>query len=336
MPRRRNGARALKTWTAALRAALRLTGTVAKAGKKKIVLPASNEQSRKISTKATPLSPGQVEIGRFRNVSGTRTYRLYRPATPPSAGTRPPLIVMLHGCAQDAKGFAATTRMSQHADACGCWVLYPEQSSTAHRTRCWHWFEPEHQHRGAGEPAIIAGMVRKIVRQHRLDGRRVFVAGLSAGGALAVILGRTYPDLFRAVGVCAGMPYAAARTSTTALLAMRGRHRPPIDIADMSVKPVRTIVFHGDRDRTVVLQNAEAIVSTAVGAFGPTTMEHEEGIAGGRTYRRVRYRLDTGIVVVESWTLHGVAHAWSGGAPGAYSDPLGPDVSAALMNFFLR
>ena len=245
---------------------------------------------------------------------------------------------MLHGCAQDAERFAASTRMHERTEAHGCWVLYPEQSVDANRGRCWNWFEPEHQRRGAGEPAIVAGMVRKIVRQHCLDARRVFVAGLSAGGAMAVILGRTCPDIFRGVGVCAGMPYAAARTATTAVMAMRGRHRSETaadDAARVPARAVRTLVIHGERDRTVVPKNAEAIVAMALDTFGPTTAEHEEGVSGGRAVRRVRYRTASGSIAVEHWTVAGAGHAWSGGAPGVFSDPLGPDASEVLLQFFL-
>jgi len=283
---------------------------------------------------ATPLLAGAMETGCFRNVSGTRAYRLYRPLAPPAAGTRPPLVVMLHGCAQDAEHFAATTRMAAEAETYGCWVLYPEQSISANRHRCWNWFDPAHQERGAGEPAIVAGLVRKLVRVHRLDARRIFVAGLSAGAALAVVLGRTYPELFRGIGACAGMPYASARTATTAVLAMRGRHRPAHE-AGAAARPVRTVVIHGDRDRTVVPRNADALVAQALQPFGETAVDSESGIASGRTFTRMRHRTADGCVVVEQWKIQEAGHAWPGGAAGAFSDPLGPDASTIMLRFFL-
>jgi poly(hydroxyalkanoate) depolymerase family esterase len=290
------------------------------------------------ATRSAPRLPEGAEVGQFRNLFGTRSYRLYRPEISSESGTRPPLIVMLHGCTQNASGFSRITRMPALAGAQGCWVLFPEQSAEANRGRCWQWFEPGHQQRGAGEPAILAGMVRKLVRQHRLDGRRVFVAGLSAGGAMAVILGRTYPELFRAVGVCAGMPYGSARSAATAMLAMRGRQWMPIGrgaLAEPPGKPVRTIVVQGDRDRTVAPRNAETILRSALDAFGPNTDEQEAGAAGGRNVTRACYRTKTGLVAAEAWTIHGAGHVWNGGAPGAFSDPRGPDVSAVMLRFFL-
>ncbi|WP_313913123.1 PHB depolymerase family esterase [Tahibacter sp.] len=279
-----------------------------------------------------------METGRFRNASGTRAFRLYRPTTPPAGGTRPPLLVMLHGCAQGAEGFVATTRMPAEAEAYGCWVLYPEQSVSANRHRCWNWFDPAHQQRGAGEPAILAGLVKKMIRVHGLDAGRVFVAGLSAGGALAVVLGRTYPDLFRGVGACAGMPYASARTATTAVLAMRGRHRPAHETDDATgaaSQPVRTVVIHGERDRTVVPRNADALVTQALQPFGVTAADSESGISSGRAFTCIRHRTADGCVVVEQWKISGAGHAWPGGGAGAFSDSLGPDASAILLRFFL-
>lgn len=282
------------------------------------------------------LLPGAMQAGRFRNTSGTRAYRLYRPLAPSPVGMRPPLIVMLHGCTQDAEHFATTTQMQ--ANMQGCWVLYPEQSATTNRHRCWNWFEPAHQQRGGGEPAIIAGMVRKMIRVHGLDADRIFVAGHSAGGALAVVLGRTYPELFRGVGACAGMPYAAARTATTAMLAMRGRHQPVYETDDATgavAQPVRTVVIHGSRDRVVVPRKSDAIVAQALKPFGETTAERESGASNDRGFTRVRYRTADGVNVVEQWIVDGLGHAWSGGAIGAFSDPLGPQASAILLQFFL-
>lgn len=283
---------------------------------------------------ASTLPAGGMETGRFRNASGTRAYRLYRPLASPAAGARPPLIVMLHGCAQDAAEFAATTRMPAEAEAHGCWVLYPEQTTSANRHRCWNWFDPAHQQRGAGEPAILAGLVKKLIRVHRLDVGRIFVAGLSAGAALAVVLGRTYPELFRGVGACAGMPYGSARTATTAVLAMRGRHRPAHE-TETAARPVRTVVIHGERDRTVVPRNADALVAQALQPFGATVADSESGVSGGRAFTRIRHRTAAECVVVEQWKLSGSGHAWPGGAAGAFSDPLGPDASAILLRFFL-
>lgn len=367
MPRRRSQTRALKSWSSALRAGIRLTRAALAAGQKlgQAAQPKTKRRTKKTTagasparpakpaarspvqaTKAlpktvpkSPLRPGQSEAGRFRNRSGLREYLLHRPRIDARGDTRAPLVVLLHGCSQDAAAFARATRMAEHAGAAGCWTLFPEQTERSNRACCWNWFEPDHQRRGAGEPAILAGLVRKVVREHQLDQRRVFVAGLSAGGAMAVVLGRTYPELFAAVGVYAGMPYGAARTATTALLAMRGRHRPVVGATDehaSSPRPMRTIVFQGDRDRTVVRRNTDAVTAQALAAFGATTTQHDTGAAGGRSYERVRHITPGGVVAVEHWTIRGAGHAWSGGAVGAFSDTTGPDASAAMMDFFLR
>jgi poly(hydroxyalkanoate) depolymerase family esterase len=245
---------------------------------------------------------------------------------------------MLHGCGQDAEQFACVTRMAERAGAYGAWVLFPEQLRSANRHACWNWFEPAHQGRGAGEPAILAGLMRKLVRLHHLDPHRVFVAGLSAGAAMAVILGRTYPDLVAAVGSVAGMPYGAARTAATALLAMRGRHRSDSGLEaalGLPGRPVRTLVLQGDRDRVVVPKNAARIAAAALAGCGPTIAEQETGTVGGRSVTRVRHRSAEGTVAVEQWTVHGAGHVWVGGGPGAFSDPRGPDASEALLVFFL-
>lgn len=366
MPRRRSSLRALKSWSAAMRAALRIarkttvlgqqlgkaprpkraaaakkkasSGTVAARAKATNAKPASPRVAR--TPEATsPLRPGAAESGRFRNAAGTRSYRLYRPVNRPATGVRPPIILLLHGCAQDAVAFVESTRMLPQAEAAGCWVLAPEQTDRANRLRCWNWFEPAHQQRGAGEPSILAGLARKMVREHQLDSRRVFVAGISAGGAMAVVLARTYPDLFSAVGVYAGMPYGVARTAATAVAAMQGRHRSAIDAAlaaGQEARPVRTLVFQGDRDKTVVPCNADAIVADALAAFGPLPAVHEQGTAGGRSFERIRHRLPGGVVAVEQWTVHGAGHVWSGGTASKGSETAGPDASAVMLDFFLQ
>lgn len=367
MPRRRPRANALKTFSSAVRAGLRLAGAFGKAAqqlgraarpgvaksktvtgdvgrkskpsKPKSRAPAKMSGSPSASSKPIAARSGAPELGRFRGRFGTRAYRLYPPTAKPAFGERAPLVVMLHGCMQDAAAFAHSTRMAELAGAAGCWVLFPEQAEQANRARCWNWFEPEHQGRGAGEPAVLAGLVRKIVAAQGLDRQRVFVAGLSAGGAMAVVLGRTHPELFAAVGVCAGMPYGAARTAATALLAMRGRHKAAVDATSgegFSHQPVRAIVFQGTHDRTVAPANADAIASQALTGFGTVSVEAEEGAAGGRAFLRVRHRSPDGRVAVEQWTVRGGGHAWPGGRPGRFSDAAGPDASAAMLGFFLK
>jgi poly(hydroxyalkanoate) depolymerase family esterase len=280
-----------------------------------------------------PASPaqGRVTTGHYANGSAGRDYKLY---LPPQAGSRPlPLIVMLHGCTQNADDFAAGTAMNALASAHGFLVLYPEQSARANPQRCWNWFKHSHQQRGRGEPALLAGMTREVMAQHGADPARVYVAGLSAGGAMAAILGDTHPDLFAAVGVHSGLAAGAAQDLPSALGAMRTA--PPRG-AGAPTSGVPTIVFHGDADGTVHPDNAAAVIAASVPPG--MTVETQQGVAaGGRRFTRVLHqRAGDSAPRAEHWVVHAAPHAWSGGDPaGSYTDPRGPDASAEMLRFFL-
>ena len=272
----------------------------------------------------------------FRNDAGTLGYKLYVPARHATGGgTQVPLVVMLHGCTQSPDDFAAGTRMNELADAHGFLVAYPAQTARANGSKCWNWFRADDQAHGHGEPALIAGIARQVATDYRIDPRRVFVAGLSAGAAMAVILGRTYPDVFAAIGAHSGLPFAAAHDVASAFTAMKAGPtgaRTPLDGAT----PVPTIVFHGDADHTVAAGNGRAIVGDATaGAMQHTT--HSGVAPGGRAYTQEVFADAAGRPRVELWTLHGAGHAWSGGsAQGTYTDPSGPDASAEMLRFFLQ
>lgn len=297
-------------------------------------------------------TPATGEFLRFEyaNVSGSRAYKLYVPA---SYRAEPmPLVVMLHGCKQDPDDFAAGTRINQLAEEQGILVAYPAQSPRANGSKCWHWFEPRDQSRHGAEPSIIAGIVAKVGEAYRIDERRVFVAGLSAGAAMAVILGETYPDVFCAVGAHSGLPYGAAHDVASAFAAMHGAgatlagaggrtaaHRPAGD-ARASSRGVPTIVFHGNRDATVVPQNGLAIAERAASRLepdsGPLAREVQDLTAQGRRCTRTRHVDDEGVPWVEQWIVHGGGHAWSGGsASGTFAEPQGPDASREMLRFFL-
>jgi len=264
-------------------------------------------------------APGRFIKRGFTNHAGTRAYKTYLPAR--YHGQSLPLIVMLHGCKQTPDDFAAGTRMNEAADQLGFIVVYPTQARTANFSRCWNWFGPRDQERDKGEPSLIAGITRQVIARYNVDQRRVYVAGLSAGGAMAAVMGATYPDLYAAVGVHSGLPYASAHDAASALLAMRG-HRPA---TGAPLPTVPTIVFHGDRDDTVHPNN---------GAFGigEAQVQAETGEAGGRTYTRTVHR---GRPSLEHWLVHGAGHAWSGGSPKAsYTDPSGPDATREMLRFF--
>lgn len=300
---------------------------------------------------ATPTTPknrqseaGQFVSRSFSNGAGTRAYKLYLPLRAPSVPT--PLIVMLHGCTQSADDFAAGTQMNRLAETHGFIVAYPEQPSGANMSKCWNWFSAQDQTRDRGEPSLIAGITREVMTTHAVDGRRIFVAGLSAGAAMAVVMGETYPELFAGVGAHSGLPFASAHDIPSAMATMKGSPRSGaghVSAPSRVTHAVPTIVFHGDRDHTVKQTNGHAIATQACEAYAkaafPLTVSSKTDTAtghGGRSYSRTVYADALGEACVESWVLHGAGHAWSGGdASGSFTDPTGPLASAEMVRFFL-
>ncbi|KAA0682056.1 extracellular catalytic domain type 1 short-chain-length polyhydroxyalkanoate depolymerase [Azospirillum brasilense] len=283
---------------------------------------------------ADPLPDGaSFTTASYDNAAGTRSYKLYVPANRRD-GQPLPLVVMLHGCTQSPDDFAAGTRMNRLAEEHGCLVVYPEQPSSANAQRCWNWFNPADQRRGDGEPSLIAGITRRVMSDHAVDADRVFVAGLSAGGAAAVIMGAAYPDLYAAVGVHSGLPQGAAHDIPSAFAAMRQGGGA---VGRPSARPVPTIVFHGDRDSTVHPRNGDDVIaqSGASAAGLRTTVEHGQ-VPGGHGYSRRIHTDASGLALCEQWTIQGAGHAWAGGSPaGSYTDPRGPDASREMLRFFL-
>jgi poly(hydroxyalkanoate) depolymerase family esterase len=267
----------------------------------------------------------------FSNHAGSRPYKLYVPES--YLGQPVPLIVMLHGCTQAPDDFAAGTRMNIAAEAHGCLVAYPGQTSGANRQRCWNWFNAKDQKRGSGEPSLIAGITREIMQDYAIDPVRVYIAGLSAGGAAAAVMGSTYPDLYAAVGVHSGLACGAARDMQSAFAAMHQGSNGSIRTGRGGVMP--TIVFHGDRDATVNSRNADAVVAQATQTASlRTRIETGQG-AGGYAYTRTLHANAGGQVIVEKWTVHGAGHAWFGGSPlGSFTDPRGPDATREMLRFF--
>ena len=288
---------------------------------------------------APPLPEGAAFLTRtFSCVAGSRDYKVYVPGH--VNGRKRPLIVMLHGCTQDPDDFALGTGMNLLAEEQGFLVAYPRQPATANRSACWNWFDRKDQMRGGGEPCIIAGITRAIMAEFDIDAKRVYVAGLSAGGAMALIMSATYPELYAATGVHSGLAYGLATDLPSAFAAMRGDTSPEV-MAQTKTRPrgarVRTIVFHGGSDRTVHPSNAGLIVADARAGFPGAAQETQHGrSAGGRAYTRTSIRDARGIVHVEHWAIEGLGHGWSGGRPeGSYTDPDGPDASREMLRFFL-
>lgn len=275
----------------------------------------------------------------FTCPSGSRDYMCYVPASAARGiGTGATgLVVMLHGCTQTPQDFATGTGMNALADEHGFVVVYPRQSRGDNAQSCWTWFSRGNQARGRGEPAILAGIAQHIAGAHDVTPARTFVAGLSAGAAMAVILGETYPDVFAAVGAHSGLPFGAAADVASAFAAMGGR------ITDRAAgartqSSTRTIIFHGTSDATVHPSNADRITRDALDRGGAQTVESVQSDASsGRAVERRIVADASGSVTLEQWRIEGLGHAWSGGRPGgSYTDPTGPDASREMVRFFFE
>jgi len=267
--------------------------------------------------------------------AGARDYSVYVPSR--ADGRRLPLIVMLHGCTQSPDDFAVGTGMNGLAEELGFIVAYPAQPTTANPSSCWNWFNPADQRRGEGEPSIIAGITQAIVDEFRTDAERVYVAGLSAGGAMAAVMSSAYPELYAAAGIHSGLAYGAATDVASAFAAMRSAPGPRRGSPAAGGSRVRTIVFHGASDKTVNPSNAEAIFARARrSVLGPARERQDHGFAGGRAYKRTVIEDANGAPHAECWEIDGLGHSWSGGdAEGSYTDPRGPSASREMLRFFL-
>jgi poly(hydroxyalkanoate) depolymerase family esterase len=277
----------------------------------------------------------------YSNPAGRRDYKLYIPSH--AQGRALPLIVMLHGCAQSPDDFAAGTRMNVIAEEQKCFVVYPAQSQDANPAKCWNWFRPGDQLRDQGEPSLIAGITRQVMHDYRVDARRVYVAGLSAGAAAAAVLGATYPDLYAAIGMHSGLACGAANDLSSAFVAMQqgelASASGPEDVTALAgdAPAVPTIIFHGDRDTTVHPRNGEHIIAQSVRATPSRSTVHRGEVPGGHAYTRTVHADARGHAFLEHWDIHGAGHAWSGGSrAGSFTDPRGPDATREMLRFFLE
>jgi poly(hydroxyalkanoate) depolymerase family esterase len=288
---------------------------------------------------------GRFLSGSCTNHAGTRAYKLYIPSG--YAGQPLPLVVMLHGCTQHPDDFAAGTGMNAVAEDNNCFVVYPAQTKAANGSNCWNWFNAHDQRRDKGEPAIIADITRAIIREYAIDTSRVYVAGLSAGGAMAAVMGAIYPDLYAAIGIHSGLPYAVAHDMPSAFAAMKNRKvkASARNTGRKAATPfghtMPVIVFHGDRDATVDPSNGDQVLAQCVplasAGSGPDgSVKAEKGaVPNGRAYTRTVLHDAQGKAVAEKWIVHGAGHAWSGGSSkGSYTDPKGPDAAREMLRFF--
>lgn len=294
----------------------------------------------------------------YRNVDGSRPYFVYTPQHY-RPGTKAPLVVMLHGCTQTAEDFATGTAMNELAERYGFITMYPQQTRRHNLGRCWNWHSPGHQQRGRGEPASISGIIQAVVsRSERwtIDPQRIYVAGISSGGAMAIILGATYPDLIAAIGVHSGIEYQAATGVISGLQAMRHGGPDPQLQGELAftamgayARAVPTIVFHGTDDKVALPINGDQVVqqwlqTNSLASGGTYVARLEEPTSrtpgqtpGGHSYLVSTWDLPAGYDQAQAyWKIGGMGHAWSGGKPsGSYTDPLGPDASLTMYQFFM-
>lgn len=271
--------------------------------------------------------------GTYKNAAGSRAYRLFIPSG--YHGQPIPLVIMLHGCTQSPEDFAAGTRMNFIAEEQTCFVAYPAQRAEANQAKCWNWFRPTDQQRGRGEPSLIAGITRQIMRDHSVDPRRVYIGGLSAGAAAAAVMGSAYGDLYAAIGIHSGLACGAATDLPSALIAMKQGGGSDAMRGDGPTVP--TIVFHGDRDTTVHSNNGDRIIRQSIGGMRTNAKVHRGQVPGGHAYTRTVHTDAGGRGILEHWEIHGAAHAWSGGSPaGSYTDPDGPNATREMLRFFLE
>ena len=272
-------------------------------------------------------------------------------------GAAVPLVLMLHGCTQTAQAFAATTRMNEASDRHGFVVVYPQQERAENPQGCWNWFLPEHQGRQAGDPAILAGLVRRVIESGdhgSIDERRVFVAGFSAGGAMAATLAATHPDLFAAVAVHSGLAYRSASSVRAALATMKHgdpddsrSRRAAYEAMGARARPLASIVVHGTGDRVVAPVNGQQVLRQTMASnrlaapaecgfeVAEPTSRSRGRIDGGHEYQRSRWETPDGALMHELLVVEGLGHAWSGGRiDGSFADPAGPVATEAIWRFF--
>ena len=290
----------------------------------------------------------------YTNDFGTRTYKVFVPAGL-APGKPAPLIVELHGCGGNADEEARWSRLNAIAGARGFIVAYPEQDAAANGSRCWNWFHPDHQARDAGEPSLIAGITRDIAGRWRIDEDRIYVGGISAGGAMTVVMLATYPDLYAAAMVYAGCEYMGLPClGSVSALPPEESGRLAYEAAQGHGRVVPALVIQGDRDPLVPFPNAELVVQQLLttddwaddGADNGSIPRAPARTETGAEHGRYGYSVDTytdasGCVLAQRWLVNGLGHMWSAGESNGsprdelFTDPLGPDVTSAAVDFFL-
>jgi poly(hydroxyalkanoate) depolymerase family esterase len=293
--------------------------------------------------------PGTVVDDSYTNAAGTRKYQVYVPSTY-KAGAAVPLVVALHGCTEQIDVFRRLTALDKLAESTGFVVVFPGQTPSANSQSCWNWFSPAHMKRGSGEPSIIAGITQAVQQRYSIDPKRTYVLGFSAGGAMATVMGATYPDLYAAVGSGSGCEYNGLPCVGSPGPDPVAAGRAAYQAMGARARPVPVVVFQGDADTTVVPANGDRVVrewqvtddladdgsSNGSIPVAPTSTDNKQA-PGGRTYTVTTYGNGHGGELIQYWVVHGMNHAWSGGCSCApYADPTGPNESRAIVDFLLR
>jgi poly(hydroxyalkanoate) depolymerase family esterase len=302
---------------------------------------------------------GQWVSGTASTDFGTRNYKLW---VPPGLTQRKPvpLVMMLHGCMQKPEDLAAISAMNEIADRNKFLVVYPEQTAEANPLRCWNWFDPKHQASGSGEPALLAAVIKQVQASNSIDANRLFVAGISAGAAMAIVMGVTYPDLFDGVAACAGLEFKAANSAESGFAAMKQGGPDPKqqglvafraiteNLRGKSKHRLPVIVFQGDADPYVNPLNAEQVIAQWArtndylddgqdnDSFKAQPARTTQGsVAGGHEFTKSIYTDRDGRLLMEKWLVKGLGHAWSGSpTAGPFADPKGPNASFEMWRFF--
>lgn len=270
--------------------------------------------------------------------AGARRYRLYRP---PDVALREklPLLVMLHGCRQDANAFAESTRMNRIARQHRFLVLYPEQDRLSNVQGCWNWYQTENG-RARGEMALIMKAIDQVCLLYGADREQIAVAGMSAGASMAALLATHEPARFKAVIMHSGIPPGTASSMASAMQAMRGRRGTAPLLATpaaMTASWPALMVIHGGRDGVVAASNGQAAVSMWADAAQAKAGMRRSLQRGKRYPMNVTDFSEDHRVIATFVEIGLLAHAWSGGARGEpYSDALGPDASRLAWAFAAR
>ena len=292
---------------------------------------------------------GKYFSGKFTNAAGSRNFTGYIPSGYKS-GTAVPLVVALHGCSQSADTISKQIKLDNLAESATFITVYPEQPSSANNLSCWNWFQSANMQRGQGEPSILAGITQWVQQNYTVDAKRTFVEGFSAGGAMAVVMGATYPDLYGAIGVGSGIEYNGGTAALGgAQLDATKAGQAAYQAMGSNARIMPTLIFHGAQDKTVPVANATSLVKQwlttddladdgVINGSVPTTPQSSKNLisSAGQPYTVSSYVDGHGREILQSWVVANMEHAWSGGCScTSYSYPSGPDETKAMYDFFM-